>query len=331
MPRINVEEDWYSNPRREALIKKVGNSLLADGVALSMWKLSQGYYQKGHLFIPPEIFEMIPYWKEFEECLLAKREKEGIYICGTKDNFLWMTRRKEAGRIGGVASAAKRKQVLSTAKAPLKHRLSTAQANPSNRQATVEQPLEIVKQKQASSLLFSSLTNTKSISATSEVANSPPSSEFDNSSTLANSESPPPRKGSPPSPLAVVIRQIYQQLWKQEYDGWPRWSGMYAKQALLIETYILEETNGADPKVIAQKLLKSYFSDKSWRYTTNKHPLGFLASEPHKWMPKKDDSGPPTFETWRKNGSHPVQQDDGSTGRNGLRDPEVPGSNPKGT
>ena len=63
MARINIEDKWLNDPRRDRLSALLGNlsgkpelgSILADGSTQKLWKLSQTYWQKGEL-IPGHIF-----------------------------------------------------------------------------------------------------------------------------------------------------------------------------------------------------------------------------------------------------------------------------------
>ena len=56
MARVNVEEKWWSDPRRTMLGQLLGNPYLTEGVATMAWRLSQEYWEKrqlipGHIFI----------------------------------------------------------------------------------------------------------------------------------------------------------------------------------------------------------------------------------------------------------------------------------------
>jgi hypothetical protein len=101
-PRINVEDDWFDDPRREILAGLIGG-VAADGVALRMWRLAQTYYRAG-LLVPVELFEKVPHAKEFEAAGLAARSEGGVYIKGQRDRFEWLKKRAESGKRGGEKS-----------------------------------------------------------------------------------------------------------------------------------------------------------------------------------------------------------------------------------
>lgn len=98
MPRLNIEDEWFDDPRREALIGVLG--LAADGVAIRMWRLAQTYYRAGVL-VPVDLFERVPHWREFEGAGLAERREDGVYVKGQRDRFAWLKAKSEAGAVGG--------------------------------------------------------------------------------------------------------------------------------------------------------------------------------------------------------------------------------------
>lgn len=106
MPRINVEDEWFDDPRRELLKGFVGEAV--DTVALAMWRLSQRYYRLEILVVPVEKFELMAHWDAFEKAKLARRENGGVYICGSRDRFSWLSEQRERGRLGGLARASQR-------------------------------------------------------------------------------------------------------------------------------------------------------------------------------------------------------------------------------
>lgn len=71
MARINIEDTWWNDPRRERLGEKLGNALLTDGVAIKLWRVSQTYWQKGQL-IPGDVFIHFHGAREILESGLAR-------------------------------------------------------------------------------------------------------------------------------------------------------------------------------------------------------------------------------------------------------------------
>lgn len=127
MARINVEDDWFLDPRRDALLLRVG--LAVDTVALSAWRLAQGYYKKKKL-VPVERFEALKHWQDFEAVGLAVKTDDGVYIKGQEKHFRWLIERSESGSIGGRVSAQRERDELG--------RLLPKQT-PSNDQANAKQ------------------------------------------------------------------------------------------------------------------------------------------------------------------------------------------------
>lgn len=117
MPRINIEEKWWSDPRRSMLIIKLG--LEADAAMLNAIKLSQDF--NGELFDPSGVLP--DHWVD---ALLsvglatANQTLDGrlIYIKGSKEHHEWIKSQRERGKLGGNKSA--------------KLRQATAQPLPSN-------------------------------------------------------------------------------------------------------------------------------------------------------------------------------------------------------
>lgn len=90
MPRLNVEEEWFTDPRRTRLATLVGGVLQADGVALTAWKLAQHYWFKGRELIPEHAWKGSGLPDALFECGLAERQPDGrIYVRGSEDKFAW--------------------------------------------------------------------------------------------------------------------------------------------------------------------------------------------------------------------------------------------------
>lgn len=95
MPRINIDDRFYSDERFYHLIELVKDYDLAVGISVRFWKLGQRYF-KDNKSIPPSIFFKQKYAKEFLEVGLAKRQKRGLYICGSRDHFAWIQQKVDA-------------------------------------------------------------------------------------------------------------------------------------------------------------------------------------------------------------------------------------------
>jgi len=107
MARINIEDKWWSDPRRNRLIDKLGNSKLVDGLMVQLWRYSQNHNG--------EPFEWKGILEENEAqalacvglCLLA--ENGTIYVKGSSEAHEWLNKRRESGRKGGQNGTGERK------------------------------------------------------------------------------------------------------------------------------------------------------------------------------------------------------------------------------
>ena len=112
MPRLNIEDRWFSDPRRAELIAKIGEAL-TDGSAVKIWKVAQDYYRIKKL-VPENIFQKLISSDLFLKFGLAKKLEEGVYVCGSNELFAWLAIRVQAGKSGGIAKASKSKQRLAS-------------------------------------------------------------------------------------------------------------------------------------------------------------------------------------------------------------------------
>jgi len=139
MPRINIEDVWWDDPRRDELANLSKSKQMADGIAIGFWRLAQTWHRAGSL-IPYDIFERVPYWSEFVQCGLAIKRPEGYYVCGKDEKFQWLTDRRKSGQKGGnaepkqtKAKRIKRKQVEASSSSSSSSSFSTSPYLPSDR------------------------------------------------------------------------------------------------------------------------------------------------------------------------------------------------------
>lgn len=90
MARINIEEKWWNDPRRERLSEFLGNANLTETAAVKLWRLSQTYWLKGEL-IPGHVFIHTFGAKALLQCGLARvYETKKIWVypepCETHPN-----------------------------------------------------------------------------------------------------------------------------------------------------------------------------------------------------------------------------------------------------
>lgn len=108
MARINIEDCWWTDPRRSRLSKLVGDETLADGIAIRAWRVAQEFWGK-NMLVPLKIWETVEANENLIEAKLAEQRDDGIYVCGSSQYLDWVRERREAAKIGGKKSAAVRK------------------------------------------------------------------------------------------------------------------------------------------------------------------------------------------------------------------------------
>jgi hypothetical protein len=111
MPRINIEDSLFKDPRWYSLILKCGDQYKALGIVATAWILAQKHWLE-HGCIPQKAW-----LKDLDlliETELAERWDDGsIYVKGSKKAFAWLIQRSEAGRKGGKKKAQNRLAVAS--------------------------------------------------------------------------------------------------------------------------------------------------------------------------------------------------------------------------
>ncbi len=104
LARLNIEQKWWSDPRRAKLIEKIGSCLLADGLSVNLWRLSQEFNG--------EPFEWKTYFDELHIIAAAASGLidiygEKIYVRGSAEHHEWICTRRNNAKKGGLAKAAK--------------------------------------------------------------------------------------------------------------------------------------------------------------------------------------------------------------------------------
>ena len=108
MARINIEEKWWSDPRRGRLIRLVGPRV-ADGLMLEAWRLAQEF--NGEPFNGSDYFDKAEL-EHMSSCGLATLEQGLVYVKGSKQHHSWLLSRREAASRGGKKSAQLRQATL---------------------------------------------------------------------------------------------------------------------------------------------------------------------------------------------------------------------------
>lgn len=172
MANINVIEKWWTDPRRAALARRLGNSTaLADGCALMMWKTGYQYWsdkKQPKQAVPKQCFDLLEHATDLLACALAEVRNDEVYVKGSQDWFAWVFKKAESGKKGGQKRVENEKK----RQAQLKHSLSDDQAllkhNSSDAQADIKQCLSKSQANQAnynykgnSTFNYNSNSNTK--------------------------------------------------------------------------------------------------------------------------------------------------------------------------
>lgn len=126
MARINIEESWWSDPRRERLAALVGSPLLADGIMIRVWRIAQQYRGKNQGLIPFHVWEQIEANASIVQANLAKAEQDGIYVNGSREFLDWVVKKRENAQKGGKSSAEKRSKMGLNCQANAKQNEATA-------------------------------------------------------------------------------------------------------------------------------------------------------------------------------------------------------------
>jgi hypothetical protein len=107
MARINIEEKWWSDPRRKQLIKLVGSEELADGICINFWRLAQSYVQDDRkAVIPDKVFQALSSKTYLTEANLTEKHQNGFYVVGSEELMGWLANKRQNGRKGGLKRAA---------------------------------------------------------------------------------------------------------------------------------------------------------------------------------------------------------------------------------
>ena len=107
MARINVEDQFWTDPRKQYLASKLGCELKAIGACVRFWRLAQEYHKRGKM-IPESAFRFAMLPEELFDAEFAVRFEEGIYAKGGEENFAWIKSKIDNGKAGGVESGKAR-------------------------------------------------------------------------------------------------------------------------------------------------------------------------------------------------------------------------------
>jgi hypothetical protein len=113
MARINIEECWWSDPRRTALLLNIGFE--ADSAAVNMWRIAQEFWGKGRGLIPKQVFDKIRHGAALIDAGLADVRESLVYVRGSSEHHEWMFEKRDQARDAGKKSVEARRKKTGTA------------------------------------------------------------------------------------------------------------------------------------------------------------------------------------------------------------------------
>lgn len=265
MPRINVEEEWFADPRREMLQGKINNPESVDSIAVRMWRLAQHYWIPAKELIPAKSWKGCDFPDAVFEVGLAERRNGGVYVSGTEKHFAWYFEK--------IAKLHDRAQKGGRARVRDAQRSSSGQLLPAATSDTSQTPAK-------------------------------PSPSSSSSSSFSSSEEKPKKKicGDKPrrlgDPRMNPLRDLWMRLWGEKYGVAPNWSGQEAKHAQGLLAYLDRVKRYDDLEV----LFKRYLEDEDPIQIKNQHPFSTVAKFAHKYLTSKLPPVDP-LQAWANGGS----------------------------
>ncbi len=129
MARLTIEDQWWTDPRRERLAELVGSLLLADAHAIRLWRLAQEHWGRGRKPVPVQIFEALEAAPKLIQAGLAEADDDGVYVKGSRDYTDWLHKKRQAAASGGKKSATRPRDASGKLKKSPKQTPSTIQAD----------------------------------------------------------------------------------------------------------------------------------------------------------------------------------------------------------
>lgn len=120
MARINIEDKWWTDPRRYQLAERLKNLRLADGLMVEVWALAQRFWGNHRAKVPLIVFQQIPDFELLFECDLAIKHGGNVYVRGTKEFHEWYASLKESASKGGKSKGNQPKRIASERQADRK-------------------------------------------------------------------------------------------------------------------------------------------------------------------------------------------------------------------
>lgn len=105
VPRINVEEEFWVDPRLSALTIKLGDEYRAIGAVVKVWRIAQGFFKTNKIGIPLSTYRKQNLPPELIDVGFAEIREDFVYVSGSAKYFDWLQEAKTNGSKGGKKRA----------------------------------------------------------------------------------------------------------------------------------------------------------------------------------------------------------------------------------
>lgn len=139
MASINIDDKWWIDIRRSALIRLLKDEEKADGAAVRLWRAGLEAWKNNREAIPKHCFELLPCASELLACALVELKGASYYVKGASHYFEWVHKKREAGQKGGKKSVESRRKKDGTAQPSSKQTRSSPEANSNQPEADSKQ------------------------------------------------------------------------------------------------------------------------------------------------------------------------------------------------
>lgn len=110
-----MEDCWWTDPRRSALIVLLGGECRADGCTIRAWKLGQDFWKHERGLVPLVLFEILEGSAEMLRVGLAEVRDSFVYVRGSSAYLDWVAEKREQARAAGKKSAEVRRNKTGSA------------------------------------------------------------------------------------------------------------------------------------------------------------------------------------------------------------------------
>lgn len=260
MARINIEDCWWTDPRRSAL-QRLGMD--ADGLAVRAWRLAQDFWKNGRALVPKALFDTLDGAGSLLDVGLAEVRESLVYVRGSSAYLDWIHERRLQAKEAGKKSAKRPRDA--------KGRLLKA----NTRHISNYDPTDVQRESNA-------IQPSYSLSSSSSFSESKSNSEEKNlSGGLSKTETTPPqakkpaRETNPDGPTHTALCwRAYRDAFEARYHAAPPWN---AKTGGLLK-HLIARVPAAD----APDLAAFYLTHNDQLYVRAKHPADLLLRDAEK-------------------------------------------------